>query len=215
MDYADIERMRQRQLSRVASGGRQARAQAHDLSNATLRGGVASGAFRGATEGIAAQEAMQAAGINEESAQLQHERQMEVDAERRAQEEQRKAEKNRKWGLLANLAVKAATAPLGPAGGSLLGTVTNKLFGKAPPAAPGKADAMMAAGAAPAGVAAAIKKPVQGPFMPAADYTARTAALGQAQQRMGQVFGQETPEQKRRNWLRRMMSRDQPISQEG
>lgn len=115
-------------IKRLTSQGKKQKAQAQAAIDARdVTGTTLSGAYTSAAEGIAAKEALEAAGINEEAAQLQHERLM----EQRAMEDAKKAaEKARKQQLIqgiVGLGLGIAGAPMLAGGTSLLGAGLSKV----------------------------------------------------------------------------------------
>lgn len=126
-DYSDIEQMRQRQLQSIAQQGQVRRHRALNIYNAANAQGTVSGAMRGATEGIAGEEALQGAQVNEESAQLQHERQMEENALAEEKRQYNEAHKHDLIKGIINTGLNLATSAILPGGGTLLGAGLGKL----------------------------------------------------------------------------------------
>jgi hypothetical protein len=124
----DIERWRQRLLKQLAAQGNKQKVQAGAAIGARdVTGTTQSGAMTSAAEGIARAEAVEAAGINEDAAQMQHERAMELKAIEDAKKEAEKARKRQLIQGIVGLGLNIAGAPLLKGGTSLLGAGLSKI----------------------------------------------------------------------------------------
>ena len=124
----DIERWRQKMLKKLANQSTRSKATALASHNLDYGAGLTqSGGYTSAAENIARGEALEAAGVNEEAAQMQHERQLELDAIAAAKKEAEKARKQQMWQSVLGLGLNIAGAPLLAGGTSLLGAGLSKI----------------------------------------------------------------------------------------
>jgi hypothetical protein len=139
---SSIQLWRQRLLEDLASDTRRRAAAARNQAAFTPGATAArSGALRGATEGIAGQEAVEASGINLMAKEMEEERGR---ADREAAQVRKDAEKAQRWGLVSGL--------VGDVAGAFLPGIAGRLFNRgaqaaAPsaPAAPAPASPVNAA----------------------------------------------------------------------
>ena len=115
-------------LKKLATKSTQSKATALASHNLDYGAGLTqSGGYTSAAENIARGEALEAAGVNEEAAQMQHERQLELDAIKKADEEAKKARKRQLIQGIVGLGLNLATAPLLDGGESLVGAGLSKI----------------------------------------------------------------------------------------
>jgi hypothetical protein len=136
---SSIETWRTVMLNNLRSQGRKSRASAMDQYNMAMgSSGAMSGAGRSATEGIAAQEAVDASGINAMAADAQAERNI----YQKETADARKDAKKAAWIQGISNVVGAVAPSLVPGIGKLAGKAVGKIFGAAVPAATGLTSAV-------------------------------------------------------------------------